>query len=67
VQLRPGASLTAPELSDHVRAQVAAYKAPRDLVVVDTLVRSPSGKPDYRWARATAEREVEQLRSSAPR
>jgi hypothetical protein len=23
-------------------------------VVVDTIVRSPSGKPDYRWARATA-------------
>jgi hypothetical protein len=24
--------------------------------VVDAIVRSPSGKPDYRWARAAAER-----------
>jgi acyl-CoA synthetase (AMP-forming)/AMP-acid ligase II len=54
-QLRPGASLTAEELTKHVRAQLASYKAPRDLVVVDTVVRSPSGKPDYRWARSQAE------------
>ena len=35
-------------------AHVAGYKIPRDLVVVDAIVRSPSGKPDYRWARAAA-------------
>ena len=54
-QLRPGASLTTEELTEHVRAQLASYKAPRDLVLVDTVVRSPSGKPDYRWAHAQAE------------
>jgi hypothetical protein len=27
---------------------------PRDLVLVDQIVRSPAGKPDYRWAKATA-------------
>ena len=27
---------------------------PRGVVQVDQIVRSPSGKPDYRWARATA-------------
>jgi hypothetical protein len=27
---------------------------PRDVVLVDAIVRSPSGKPDYRWARRVA-------------
>ena len=42
------------ELADHARHHVAGYKVPRDVVVVDTVVRSPSGKPDYRWAKAAA-------------
>jgi acyl-CoA synthetase (AMP-forming)/AMP-acid ligase II len=54
VQLREGATLTADDLTGHVRRHLASYKAPRDLVLVDTVVRSPSGKPDYRWARETA-------------
>ena len=66
-QLRPGAALTAEELTKHVRSHLADYKAPRDLVLVDAVVRSPSGKPDYRWARATAEGELARLRASAPR
>jgi 3-oxocholest-4-en-26-oate---CoA ligase len=66
-QLRPSAGLTVEDLVKHVRAQLADYKAPRDLVLVDAVVRSPSGKPDYRWARATAEGELERVRSSAPR
>ncbi len=37
---------------------VAAYKLPKAFVVVDEIVRSPSGKADYRWAKATA---LEQL------
>ncbi len=67
VELRPGATLTAEDLTNHVRAHLAAYKAPRDLVLVDAVVRSPSGKPDYRWARATAEQELARIRSSAQR
>jgi hypothetical protein len=31
---------------------------PRAVVEVDQIVRSPSGKPDYRWAKATAMREL---------
>ena len=42
------------ELADHCRESLAGYKVPRGLVVVDEVVRSPSGKPDYRWARAVA-------------
>ena len=54
VQARPGTPPTLEELQVHARAHVAGYKIPRDLVVVDAIVRSPSGKPDYRWARAAA-------------
>jgi fatty-acyl-CoA synthase len=42
---------TAPSLDDiagHVRAALAAYKAPRHMVVVDTIGRAPNGKVDYK-------------------
>jgi acyl-CoA synthetase (AMP-forming)/AMP-acid ligase II len=57
VELRPGHSGTAPtlsELQDHCRLHLAGYKVPRGVVFVDATVRSPSGKPDYRWAKETA-------------
>ena len=67
VQPRPGTTITADELHEHVRGHLAGYKAPRDVVLVDSVVRSPSGKPDYRWARATAERADGGVTPSAPR
>jgi fatty-acyl-CoA synthase len=33
---------------------IARYKLPKAIVRVDEIVRSPSGKADYRWAAATA-------------
>jgi acyl-CoA synthetase (AMP-forming)/AMP-acid ligase II len=54
VQPRPGRAPTIAELGTHVRTRLADYKTPRAVVLVDTVERSPSGKPDYRWARATA-------------
>jgi acyl-CoA synthetase (AMP-forming)/AMP-acid ligase II len=39
------------ELAEHCRPHVAGYKVPRGLCVVDEIVRGPSGKPDYRWAK----------------
>ena len=42
------------DLDAHCRARVAGYKVPRRVHVIDQVVRHPSGKPDYRWARATA-------------
>ena len=54
VQPRPGESPAVDTLRDHTRGHLAAYKIPRDVVLVDTVVRSPSGKPDYRWAKAAA-------------
>jgi acyl-CoA synthetase (AMP-forming)/AMP-acid ligase II len=38
----------------HVRRQVAGYKVPRSVWLVDVIGRAPSGKPDYGWARQYA-------------
>jgi 3-oxocholest-4-en-26-oate---CoA ligase len=54
VQFRAGASATLDDLATHCRAHLAPYKIPRSMVVVDEIVRSPSGKPDYRWAKSLA-------------
>jgi acyl-CoA synthetase (AMP-forming)/AMP-acid ligase II len=45
---------TLSDLQDHCREHLAGYKVPRAVVFVDSTVRSPSGKPDYRWAKETA-------------
>jgi 3-oxocholest-4-en-26-oate---CoA ligase len=47
---RPGASPDLATLDSHVRTSLAGYKVPRSLWLVDEIHRSPSGKPDYRWA-----------------
>jgi acyl-CoA synthetase (AMP-forming)/AMP-acid ligase II len=57
VQPTEGASPSLDELADHVREALAGYKVPRSLVLVDTVVRSPAGKADYRWAKSVAEGE----------
>jgi long-chain acyl-CoA synthetase len=44
VTLKAGASVTAEELRDHVKAQVAAYKYPRHVWIVDVLPKGPTGK-----------------------
>jgi acyl-CoA synthetase (AMP-forming)/AMP-acid ligase II len=54
VQSRPGTTPSLVALQEHARDHLARYKVPREVVFVDAIVRSPSGKPDYRWAKATA-------------
>jgi long-chain acyl-CoA synthetase len=44
VALKPGATVTAGELRDYVKSQVAAYKYPRHLWIVDVLPKGPTGK-----------------------
>jgi long-chain acyl-CoA synthetase len=44
VVLKPGADVTAEELRDHVKAQVAAYKYPRTVWIVNELPKGPTGK-----------------------
>ncbi len=38
----------------HLRPRLASYKAPKKVVLVTSIERSPSGKADYRWAKALA-------------
>ena len=54
VQLRPGVSVTDAELLAEAEKHIARYKLPKAFVYVDMIVRSPSGKADYRWAKQVA-------------
>ncbi|HZQ57000.1 MAG TPA: acyl-CoA synthetase [Acidimicrobiales bacterium] len=40
------------KVQEFCRQRLAGYKVPRDVHVVDAIERTPSGKADYRWARA---------------
>jgi len=42
-------------LREHVKTQLAGYKAPKQCILVDVVQRAPNGKADYKWAKATAE------------
>jgi acyl-CoA synthetase (AMP-forming)/AMP-acid ligase II len=55
VQPRPGCRPTLAELDAFVRSEIAGYKVPRSLWLVDEVKRSPAGKPDYRWAKEQTE------------
>jgi 3-oxocholest-4-en-26-oate---CoA ligase len=58
VQPRPTANGDGPpsdaELSAHCRTSLAGFKVPKAYLWVDLVRRSPSGKPDYTWARGLA-------------
>ena len=43
------------DLIEYVKNQIATYKAPRRVIFVDAVYRSPSGKADYRWAKEVAQ------------
>lgn len=55
VQPRPGTRPALAELDKFVRSEIAGYKVPRSLWLVDEVKRSPAGKPDYRWAKEQTE------------
>jgi acyl-CoA synthetase (AMP-forming)/AMP-acid ligase II len=55
VEPRPGEVPTLEELDEHCRTKLAGYKVPKELHLVPTVPRHPSGKPDYRRAKAVAE------------
>jgi acyl-CoA synthetase (AMP-forming)/AMP-acid ligase II len=54
VQAREDSQPTLESIQEHCRGQIAGYKVPRELHFVDSVQRSPSGKPDYRWAQEIA-------------
>jgi fatty-acyl-CoA synthase len=52
VQLKKGAEASTESLLEECSRHIARYKLPKDFVFSDSIQRSPSGKADYRWARA---------------
>ncbi|HET6874510.1 MAG TPA: AMP-binding protein [Acidimicrobiales bacterium] len=54
VERRPGSDADDGELIDWVKGRLAAYKAPRRVVAIDSIGRSPSGKVDYKRLRQHA-------------
>ena len=55
VQARAGARPSLDEINACARTEIAGYKVPRSLWLVDEVKRSPAGKPDYRWAKEQTE------------
>ena len=55
VHPREGTKPALTELDAFVRSEIAGYKVPRSLWLVDEVKRSPAGKPDYRWAKDVTE------------
>ena len=64
VQPREGRVLDLGALDAHLRGQIAGYKVPRSVWLVNSIGRAPSGKPDYGWAREYA---AEHPRAEHPR
>jgi acyl-CoA synthetase (AMP-forming)/AMP-acid ligase II len=55
VQPNLGRLIDVEGLRRYGRDRLIGYKVPKVVIVVDEIVRSPSGKPDYPWARSVAE------------
>jgi acyl-CoA synthetase (AMP-forming)/AMP-acid ligase II len=55
VQPRTGRDLDLADLDRHMRAELSGYKVPRSYWLAEQIGRSPSGKPDYGWARQYAQ------------
>ncbi len=54
VRLREGSAADEAELRDECARHIARYKLPKAFAFRDEIVRSPSGKADYRWAKEQA-------------
>ena len=54
VRLREGSKTNDQDLLDETAKHIARYKLPKEFIYVDHIVRSPSGKADYRWAKSIA-------------
>jgi acyl-CoA synthetase (AMP-forming)/AMP-acid ligase II len=54
VRLKAGATTTEASLLDVAQNYIARFKLPKQFVFVETIVRSPAGKADYRWAKQIA-------------
>jgi acyl-CoA synthetase (AMP-forming)/AMP-acid ligase II len=66
VAATPGAIPDLESLRAHARDALAGYKLPRELIIVDAVERTPAGKADYKWAKATAEAQTTQPPQPTP-
>ncbi len=55
VQLQAGVRLSEDDLLAEAAKHIARYKLPKAVLFRERILRSPSGKADYRWAREQAE------------
>jgi 3-oxocholest-4-en-26-oate---CoA ligase len=54
IQPRDGVELDLENIQTHCRQHIAGYKLPREIHLIDEVPRQPSGKPDYKTAKAYA-------------
>ena len=59
VELRDGATLDEADVIAHVKGKLAAYKAPKRVLQVDTIGRAANGKVDYKRIKSEAIARVE--------
>lgn len=55
VEPHPGMTVDPESLTAHVKSRLAGYKAPRHVMTVGAIGRSPSGKLDYKRLKSEAE------------
>jgi len=53
--LSAGSKADESALREYVHSQIASYKVPKKIVLVDEVHRAANGKPDYVWARKIVE------------
>lgn len=53
ISVRGDGDVEVEEIQKSMHDQLANYKVPKRIVVVDEVKRSPAGKADYRWAKDT--------------
>src|ERR1044071_890696 len=58
VELSPGIALDEGAIINHVKGKLAAYKAPKRVLSIDTIGRAPKGKVDYKRLKAWAVEQV---------
>jgi fatty-acyl-CoA synthase len=59
VEREEDAAIDEGDLIEHVKSRLAHYKAPRHVVVVASIGRSPAGKVDYNGLRRRAVEELD--------
>ena len=54
VRLKDGRPQDVASLLAEAENHIARYKLPKEIIFVESIVRSPAGKADYRWAKQIA-------------